>query len=63
LTVNVNTTPDTIIKAIKLHYKQLIPKQQAQRARRKILNATNKELVADYTKIPAYLQALHEVGT
>ena len=63
LTVGPTTTSLAIIEAIKLHYRHLVPKQQAQRARRAILNATNEELVADYTRVPAYLRALHEVGT
>ena len=61
LTVGPTMTPLAIIEAIKLHYGQLVPKQQAQHVRRVILNATNEELV-DYTRIPAYLRALHEVS-
>jgi hypothetical protein len=63
LTVDPTTTTTAIIDAIRLHYGHLILQQQAQRARREILNANNEELVADYTRIPAYLWALHEVGT
>jgi hypothetical protein len=60
--VDATTTTSSIIDAIALHYGYRIQTRQAQRVRNAILSATHKELVADYSKIPAYLQALHKVS-
>jgi hypothetical protein len=60
--VDATTTTDSIIDAIALHYGYRIHARQAQRVRNAIFSATYQELVVDYTKIPAYLRALHKVS-
>ena len=63
LKVDAKTTSKAIVDAVNLHFGHAIQVQQAQRVRKLILNATNEQLVADYSKIPEYLRALHAVST
>ena len=62
LTVDLTTPTKTIIDAINLYYSNQIKLQQAQRVKKAILNASHKQLVADYTKVLVYICALTEVS-
>jgi len=55
MTVDASTTARTIIDAVNLYYGYIINDQQACNVRKAILHATAKEIVADYTKVLAYL--------
>lgn len=59
--VDATTTTSSIIDAISLHYSYRIALRQAQRVRNAVLSATHDELVADYSRVPAYVRALHKV--
>jgi len=63
LKVDAKTTSQAIVDVVKLNFGQTIAAKQAQRVRRSILNASQEQLVADYSKIPEYLRALHKAGT
>jgi hypothetical protein len=60
--VDATTTTTSTIDPIALHYGYRIQARQAQRVRNASPSTTYQELVTDYSKIPAYLQALHKVG-
>jgi hypothetical protein len=63
LKVDAKTTSKAIVDAVNLHFGHAIKVQQAQRVRKLILNVSTEQLVADYSKIPKYLRALHKVDT
>lgn len=55
LKVDAKTTSKAIVDAVNLRFGHTIKVQQAQRVWKLILNATNEQLVADYSKILEYL--------
>jgi hypothetical protein len=61
MTVDANTKSKAIVDAVNLHFRHRINTQQAQRVRKKLLSLSTEQLAADYTQVPAYIQALHEV--
>jgi hypothetical protein len=63
LKVDVNTKSQAIVDAVNLHFGQRINLQQAQRMRKKLLQLSTEQLAADYSQVPAYIQALHKVST
>jgi hypothetical protein len=63
LKVEAKTTSKAIVDAVQLHFQHTIAAKQAQYVQKLILNASQEHLVADYSKILKYLQALYKGGT
>jgi hypothetical protein len=63
LKVDVNTKSQAIVDAVNLHFQQKIQLQQAQHVRKKLLQLSTEQLIADYSLVPTYIQALRKVDT
>jgi hypothetical protein len=62
LKVDVNTKSQAIVDTVNLHFGHKINLQQAQRICKKLLQLSTEQLVADYSQVPIYIQALHKVS-